>query len=421
MTRTKMTRNVRRALVGPTLVALATLAMAAPSCAPAQERIVVLAGDDPTGTFADEAGSADTGVETQSDGEIALTEYCPSNKCPIGRTTCLGSAFLCDVDLQTDEFNCGECGRRCDGPNGNGSASYQCTGARCLMACRNPPFNIDCNGLIEDGCETESTTNDNCGACGVQCHDPEKPCVKTNDEYRCGCPQGMLLCPDGSGTPTCIDPNNDDANCGTCQNACDPAGDGSPPPPNTHFGCVGGRCGEPKCESDFQNCDKDWGNGCEAWLRSNDNCGSCGNVCAPGLDCKGNKTMTPTCSCPGNGVYCEFMGIDIGETHLSYAGECADFGSNRDHCGGCFRSCPYATNYSNSTCDFGICRRICNAGRADCNGSMADDCEVNTDSDPRNCGGCGITCDAIAGQACVFGRCVVEPCPPVIEDGGIPR
>lgn len=421
MTTPKMMRNLGRALAGPALVALAALAMAAPSCAPAEERIVVLAGDDSTGSFVDDASVADANVEAQSDGEMALTEYCPSNKCPAGRATCMTSQFLCDVDLSNDWMNCGECGRFCYGPNSNGSASYLCTGTACVMTCRAPPFDIDCNGLAEDGCETKSTTNENCGGCGVQCLDPAKPCIQTSAELRCGCPQGMIVCHNAAGAPKCIDPNTDDANCGECKNACDPGGDGGASPPNTRFGCVAGRCGVAKCLPDFQDCDNEEENGCETPTRSNDNCGSCGNACTPGLECKGNRAAVPTCSCPGNGTYCESTGLDIGDIHVSVSGTCVDLGSNREHCGGCFHSCPGSSDYSNSICDFGVCKRVCISGRADCNDDEADDCEVNTDSDPRNCGGCGIECDDVAGQACVGGRCMVEPCPPASTDAGIPR
>jgi hypothetical protein len=58
-------------------------------------------------------------------------------------------------------------------------------------------------------------------------------------------------------------------------------------------------------------------------------------------------------------------------------------------------------------------------GRADCNGNLEDSCEVKIDSDPYNCGACGVVCDAVAGQACVHGRCAVEPCPE--QDAGSPQ
>lgn len=69
-------------------------------------------------------------------------------------------------------------------------------------------------------------------------------------------------------------------------------------------------------------------------------------------------------------------------------------------------------------CLYGECKQICNADRADCNGSSVDGCETSINSDPKNCGGCGVTCDLASGQACVLGHCVVEPCE---TDAGVTR
>ncbi|MDF2697366.1 MAG: hypothetical protein K0S65_5749, partial [Labilithrix sp.] len=63
-----------------------------------------------------------------------------------------------------------------------------------------------------------------------------------------------------------------------------------------------------------------------------------------------------------------------------------------------------------AVCDYGICKLACGMRWANCNGNVDDGCEVDIFSDPRNCGGCGISCDVAAGQACAGGRCVVEPC-----------
>ncbi|AKU95633.1 hypothetical protein AKJ09_02297 [Labilithrix luteola] len=68
-----------------------------------------------------------------------------------------------------------------------------------------------------------------------------------------------------------------------------------------------------------------------------------------------------------------------------------------------------------------MCRLDCGTGRANCNGNQSDACETNIDSDPNNCGGCGITCNAVAGQACVQGRCVVEPCDDTVDAGRGPQ
>ena len=44
----------------------------------------------------------------------------------------------------------------------------------------------------------------------------------------------------------------------------------------------------------------------------------------------------------------------------------------------------------------------CNAGCADCDGNAANGCEVDTQDDPANCGGCGVQCSG--GAACVRAR-----------------
>jgi cysteine-rich repeat protein len=51
------------------------------------------------------------------------------------------------------------------------------------------------------------------------------------------------------------------------------------------------------------------------------------------------------------------------------------------------------------------CKIACNPGRADCNASPGDGCEVDTSSDKNNCGGCGKSCGA--GQ-CKNGSCMQD-------------
>jgi len=133
--------------------------------------------------------------EAGADAEGGLISYCPSNECPFGYRTCKNSHFLCDVNLLTDNDNCGECGVTCPSTTYNGGHTlevYSCVDGRCALACGAYSGFADCNGIADDGCETSLATNDNCGACGVQCADPSKPCVKdpAGLTYACGCPGG---------------------------------------------------------------------------------------------------------------------------------------------------------------------------------------------------------------------------------------
>jgi hypothetical protein len=73
-----------------------------------------------------------------------------------------------------------------------------------------------------------------------------------------------------------------------------------------------------------------------------------------------------------------------------------------DHCGSCSRKCPempHAQRGCGDTCT--IWR--CDNGYGDCNGTAADGCEVNTQTDAANCGRCGTACGP--GQKCRHGEC----------------
>jgi len=345
-----------------------------------------------------------------------LLQYCPSDKCPAGMTTCPDSRFPCDVDLRSDRRNCGACGYACPAAAPTGEL-YECVDGRCVLSCNVNSHRLDCNGLPDDGCETSAVNNDHCGACGNACTDPEKPCVQRTPmgNIGCGCFGEDLLCEKNFPLP-CVDGRTSDANCGKCYNPCDPTNDGGVMHPNSYYGCVNSECGHLKCNQDWGDCDHDIENGCEQTLLDRNNCGACGNVCPAGQECYRNQYGQPQCMC-GKGLtfcpmYC-YNGV--------CQGDCYDLATDPDNCGSCKFSCDdnskwYPSPYSKGVCSFGTCKRKCNDGRADCNGNLDDDCETDTNSDPQNCGGCGIVCDAVAGQACVGGRCVVDPCP---QDGGL--
>lgn len=348
--------------------------------------------------------------------EAGLTSYCPSNKCPAGHTTCPASRFPCDVDLQTDRQNCGACGVTC--PVETNGETYECVAGRCVLHCVANPLTLDCDGIDENGCETRPGTNENCAACGDRCLDPAKPCVNRNPglgpaDYGCGCVGDLIYC-----NENCTSPKRDDENCGACGTKCDRSGDGLPARANAYYGCENSECGHLKCEDGWADCDGNPLNGCETPIGTSENCTTCGDSCAPDQRCAVDTlTFKTQCLCPAGKTFCS-QGC-IGDLCF---GACFDLASDLLACGACGVRCVAQTGQSTEgVCTFGVCSTICSHGRADCNGNSADGCEVNTDSDPRNCGACGNVCDAVAGQACVGGRCMVEPCDQGQPDGGETR
>ncbi len=347
--------------------------------------------------------------------EAGLLSYCPSNVCPAGFATCADSRFPCDVNLGTDRSNCGACGSEC--PSDGLGNIYTCVEGRCVLSCEN--LNLDCDGIVDNGCETNPADSENCGGCGVKCTDPDKPCVPQpggfHGLFACGCPNDGLYCRRRG----CVDSKKDDYNCGGCGIACDPEGNGGPLYDDTvYYGCKNGECDHLKCTFGNADCDGDITNGCETRITTSPNCGVCGHACPAGQDCRfDSPSNTFQCKCPQGQTLCG-GGCD---DDVCY-GECKDLASDPHNCGGCGIDCmggvsQHADEKAIPTCQYGSCKRTCLQGWADCNGNTDDSCEVNTDSDPNNCGGCGIVCDAISGQACVLGRCVVAPCD---QDAGGP-
>lgn len=399
-----LTHGHARAKIG-TFVASCIALVAMAACAATEGDAIVLGdgvADAATPSFTAEPDGA-------PEGSVELIEYCPSDKCPTGLTTCPNSRFPCDTDLRVDIDNCGACGMACPSAQlGASRETYACVEGRCALACNAAWGTMDCDHAPDNGCETDSS-NDNCGACGKTCTDPAKPCVARTlfGDFECGCADPLIACDYFGIMFVCKDPTTDDDNCAGCNNACPKDGGGGlPQPPNTYYGCFESKCGALKCSANYGDCDADLDNGCETPLVSDDNCGSCGAACEAGQKCRLNTMGIPMCMCPDGMTFCE-AGC-VGETCI---GECRDLATDANNCGSCGHVCvDVGTATSQGVCEFGTCSRKCDQGRADCNGNAADECEIDTESDPRNCGGCGKACDAIAGQACVRGRCVVEPC-----------
>jgi hypothetical protein len=228
------------------------------------------------------------------------------------------------------------------------------------------------------GCANLSADLNNCGACGNVCAGGPGAanacisgvCVRT-------CNAGYADC-DGDGI--CETDLTSPNNCGACGAVC-------PSAANANSTCQSGSCGW-VCQSGYLNCDAQVANGCEANIQTSPvNCGGCGNVCASGICSAG--VCTPSCSAG----YADCNGDGICETSLM---------SSPTNCGACGAVCPSAAN-ANAVCQSGGCGWVCQSGYLNCDGQVANGCEVNVQTSPSNCGGCGNVC---ASGICSAGVCV---------------
>lgn len=86
--------------------------------------------------------------------------------CGAGQADCNGMPIDgCETNITSNPNNCGGCGMVCSLPN----ATNSCVASQCAVASCNTGFK-NCNGLNADGCEINSTNNNNnCGLCGLTC------------------------------------------------------------------------------------------------------------------------------------------------------------------------------------------------------------------------------------------------------------
>ncbi|MDF2691942.1 MAG: hypothetical protein K0S65_325 [Labilithrix sp.] len=351
-----------------------------------------------------------------------LEPLCIATECPFPYTTCpttqFGTSyFKCQVNLLTDNDNCGACGHSCQDFALFGTGT-RCMDGECVASC-NDPARRNCNGIPDDGCEVDVRKDPrNCGSCGNVCAAGVR-CI----DGHCGCPANMLEC-DGA----CIDPSSNVKHCGSCGNECELPADAGELPPEFHMEavCRNGACGQIDCVRKlgewWTDCNNDrQSDGCEVNLALPDanHCGACGNVCAPGEPCvQIDGSSSPPkfeCGCKPNETKC---GADMGQGPDFFLG-CANLLTDINNCGACGYKCPdvFATGaHRLRTCNQGLCQSACEPGWGDCNGILLDGCETNLNVNPGHCGTCGNRCDVGAGQPCIDGRCLTEAC---ADDAGV--
>jgi hypothetical protein len=220
-----------------------------------------------------------------------------------------------NVDLQTDEQNCGTCGNVCPGDVCN---TPVCTGGVCGTE---PVVCDDDNACTEDSCDV---AQGGCVFTPISCDD-SNPCTDDSCDRVTGCVNTPVICPDdgnvctdnicdrGAGgcitrpvqcdggrtccppTTGCVDLSSDPRNCGECGNRCR-AGDD----------CLRGRCqcNEPfVCRQTNPNCAGEPGGDCQC-LGTEESTRFCGNnfFCADSVSC------TTSLQCEnlfGAGFFCQ--------------------------------------------------------------------------------------------------------------------
>jgi hypothetical protein len=170
--------------------------------------------------------------------------------CPTGLGACDSDPSNgCETDTNTSNQHCGQCGIDCDPANGTG----QCVGGTCTILQCNPFFD-DCDGMPENGCETNLLNNvDSCGQCGNSCDKANTLsfCNGGNCDIS-GCLNNYADCNlmpiDGCETNLGISM----AHCGGCNLACDLANASESCVPSLIDGL--GVCTLGACAAGFENC-----------------------------------------------------------------------------------------------------------------------------------------------------------------------
>lgn len=396
---------MRSSLSGVALVLILCPLLTASACA--RQDDVPIGGDCAQGFCEGQGTLAPTqdGGDADVDGASSKVLACVGTECPAPYATCWKtSSFRCETNLMNDPANCGACGHSCEGLEGLNMVA-RCVKGACVFECINGPnprsndVFLDCNGLIDDGCEANIIADEkNCGVCGNACPG-DAPCIKG----KCGCGADKVYCGNA-----CVDLRVDDLNCGSCGERCDqlPVSACDPLPANTYYGCGSSACGALKCVEGFADCNSDRVNGCasdgcETSVRTDPhNCGGCGIECAAQQECVYDET----------GPHCADACSVSGRTECETG--CRDLVGDPDNCGACGNQCPRPAAHQASSCEKGFCRMDCLPGFADCNGDPSDGCEIDLAVHPANCGACGTTCDVAAGQPCIEGKCLMVECAP---------
>ncbi|PIV99657.1 MAG: hypothetical protein COW42_10320 [Deltaproteobacteria bacterium CG17_big_fil_post_rev_8_21_14_2_50_63_7] len=247
------------------------------------------------------------------------------------------------------------------------------------------PDSFRCNGVC-----TRPGDPQNCGGCGVVCGGLEWCQQDPLGNFACACPTSPEYAQCGG---VCTNIKIDENACGDCTTSC-----------GTGEKCFNGTCTveETFCDAwggcnEYSLCCYSAGGCVDSWTLKTDenNCGGCGVACARGDRCLNGICTTPSSAC---GMGCNAPRLFCCDDGLG-GGTCVDewqFESDPDNCGGCGIVCG-----TNESCQNFECR--CPSVWGDTNYTSCGGVCTYIGSDPLNCGGCNIECTS--DELCISGSC----------------
>ncbi len=304
---------------------------------------------------------------------VLITRSCRGVMCPgatddARATQCLGGSCVrpeCSVE---NPAACGnvECGTDTECAPSVECVDGRCSGGYCLQVpqpgrCAPSDFCDVARGCVEIPTGVDGGLDGGVGGDAGPCVPEAEICNERDDNCDGTVDEGFDL-------------TSDVDHCGSCGTVCGGA--------NATPSCVSGVCAL-ACDVGWADCNGDVSDGCEASLASGATCGTCATAC-----------VEPTPLCVLSGVDYACASTCPPDSPTLCDASCVDLDTSLAHCGGC--GVPCAPADATASCAGGTCAiATCDAGRADCNGDVADGCETDLSSS-TSCGDCGVTCGAAA-------------------------
>lgn len=300
--------------------------------------------------------------------ELTTDSQCPTGEHKEGNTCVEDSVDACGLATVRCTALAGWLQGECN--------DRQCQAKRCK-----PTYHLDGIRCAED-------TNDCCGVACSKCPEDEY-CVNGKCESTCN---DLTPCTDLNHKTTCADLQYSTSHCGGCNNLC--VAHGELHPNSTSVLCNDGRCIATSCDAGYHvyegNCEPDSPERCGPLavncLTSNYGCEA--------AECNNGKCVVTQCN-P------KFFIDDNNTCRLS----------DNDNCGAIDHRCS-----AGEFCSLGECKSTCEPDQTPCtNQDTGSVTCADLDTNPDNCGACGVKCntDVIPNSIaveCKGGQCIATHC-----------